>query len=75
MEFKELTAKVWVESIRKVVFDFSTVTFVDSATIGALLSVYRRLNRETNPIEIRGPNPAIRATFRILRLDEVFELR
>lgn len=75
VEFKELIANTWKDTITKVVFDFSKVTFVDSATIGALLSVYRRLDRAASPVEIRSPNPAIRATFRILRLDEVFEIR
>lgn len=75
VEFKELIGSAWKESITKVVFDFGKVTFVDSATIGALLSVYRKLERGASPVEIRSPNPAIRSTFRILRLDEVFDIR
>lgn len=73
-EFRQKINAIWNSSIQQVRFDFSRVTLIDSAAIGAILGVYRRLAHDTNPVKIEQPNAAIRATLNLFRLDEVLDL-
>lgn len=48
---------------RKVIFDFSSVSFMDSAGIGMLIGRYRTVKLFGGSIEMQGVKPSIRKVF------------
>lgn len=58
---------------RKVVLDLTGVEYIDSAGLGALVSVYMHARRANCDLEIANPKPRIRDLFSRTRLGSVFE--
>ena len=57
---------------RQVVFDASNVTFFDSASMGALLSVQKRLRQRGGQLVLTGLNRSVREVFQMVGFDMVF---
>jgi anti-sigma B factor antagonist len=55
-----------------VVVDLSDTTFLDSSSLGILISAHRRLEHQRGHLAVVCDNPSILKTFQITGLDTVF---
>ncbi|MBI2340330.1 MAG: STAS domain-containing protein [Deltaproteobacteria bacterium] len=58
----------------RLVLDFSGVDFIDSACLGALVGLARRLRETGGDVKIASPTPEVKSIFQITRLDRLFEV-
>ena len=58
----------------KVVFDMSTLRFVDSSGLGALLSCLRQLNSVGGDMNLCGMSKQVRALFELVRMHRIFDI-
>lgn len=73
-DFKDSVNEAWRDRSEHVEIDFSQVTFIDSPMVGVLLVIYKQ--QETRkPITILNPNAAVRNTFVLFQMSNVFDLR
>ena len=63
-----------LDSRSDVVVDLSNLEFVDSAGLGVLVSLYRRVTGRGRRIVLAKPQPYVMRVMRVIRLDRVFEL-
>jgi len=74
-EIRERTEEYLREScVRKIVFDFSRTTFMDSSGVGALLGRYKRMREKGGSVEIRGTGEQIRRILRIAGIDRLIQI-
>ncbi|MBW1799712.1 MAG: STAS domain-containing protein, partial [Deltaproteobacteria bacterium] len=71
-EFKEDVAPI-LETNKKVVFDMSRMSFVDSSGCGALLSCLRRIKGAGGELKICAVSSPVFGVFRLIRLDRIFD--
>lgn len=62
------------EGSGKVIVDLSTVTFMDSTTLGVLIGAHNRVRESGGALGVVAPDDKIRRVFRITGLDKVFTL-
>lgn len=73
-EFKGIIGKA-IDSGRDVVIvDLSGATFIDSSSLGVLISAQRRLALRDGRLIVATDVPAVRSTFKITGLDSVLEV-
>ncbi|MEO1491967.1 MAG: STAS domain-containing protein [Pseudomonadota bacterium] len=72
-EFKELATAAARSDRNIYLLDVSSVTFMDSSGIGAIVGVMKVLGRN-NRLELCGLTPAVRKVFRLTRMDKIFKL-
>ncbi len=70
--FKQELLKTIEDGARRVVVDLSEATFIDSTTLGVLLSGARRLRPDGGDLVVVCSNRSIRKIFEITLLDRVF---
>lgn len=58
----------------KVVLDFKGVDFIDSACLGSLISISKKLKEKGGDIRIAALQEEVRSIFQITRLDKVFRI-
>jgi anti-sigma B factor antagonist len=73
-EFKAAFESAWKPDITRVVLDLSSVEFMDSSGVGALLGVQKRLTNQGEPVTLRGVRPTVLCVLELLRLQRVFKL-
>ncbi len=73
---KEFKAKLapFITPGASLVFDLSSLTFVDSSGLGALLSCLRQLNASGGSLKLCGMVRPVRALFELVRMHRVFEI-
>ena len=76
----EVTAQLKAEililaqpDIKALVFDLTSVNFIDSSGLGALLLAHRQLDEHNVPINLVGVNDMVMQMLRISRIDSLFE--
>lgn len=57
-----------------VVLDFTSVHFIDSSCLGALVALMKKIREHKGDIKIAHLSDDVRSIFQITRLDRVFEL-
>ena len=57
-----------------VVVDLSSVAFVDSAGVGALVGFYRSARRSGCRVRFAAARPGVRSVLVLIRLDRIFDL-
>ena len=72
-DFKARMAGALTGATPKVVLDLSPVGFIDSAGLASILSIVKGLP-EGGELRIAGAHDAVRAVFRLTRLDKVLPL-
>jgi anti-anti-sigma factor len=72
--FKEVVHACLEEKHRRVDADFSTVRFVDSVGLGALLSIHRRLCERQSQLRLINPSDSVSRFLKMLHMDQVFEI-
>ena len=58
----------------KLIFDLSSLTFVDSSGLGALLSCLRQLHSSGGVLKLCAMVKPVRALFELVRMHRVFEI-
>jgi anti-sigma B factor antagonist len=68
----EQTLRDLVSTSKRVVLDLTSVDYIDSSGLGALVAVYMHASRTSCDLEIANPKPRIRDLFSRSRLADVF---
>jgi anti-sigma B factor antagonist len=71
----ELYAMVAADKSARFVFDFSTVTFLGSAALGKLISLFGRIRARQGTMVLCGLNPHLLEVFHSCHLDRIFHIR
>lgn len=72
-KFKEELTKQTTPPCR-LVLNFKGVDFIDSACLGALISVARMVREKGGDVKLAGMNREVASVFQITRLDKVFSI-
>jgi|SRR5271155_1836791 len=72
-EFKTKVAAL-ITPGTKLIFDLSSLRFVDSSGLGALLSCLRQLNSSGGALKLYAMVKPVRALFELVRMHRVFEI-
>ena len=64
---------IMVGDVRKVVFDFTGVGFMDSSGIGVLIGRYRTLARRKGTLSVQNMNPLIERVFQLAGLHQIIK--
>jgi anti-sigma B factor antagonist len=73
-EFKQRISGAIDAGRRRVVVDLNAATFIDSSSLGILISAHKRLRMESGSLVIACEVPAITKTFKVTGLDSVLEV-
>jgi hypothetical protein len=83
-DFRAAVDRTWVREIERVDLDFTSVGFIDSAGVGALVSVQKRLpppargqqgpDAASMPVAVINPSKEVLAILEVLRLHRVFRI-
>lgn len=71
-EFKEKISEQTGEAEGEVVLDFSSLDYIDSAGLGILVGVYKRLAEQGATLKVVNTNSYIKKLFRITKLETLF---
>lgn len=74
VRFKEEILKSVGAEASRVVLDFKAVSFIDSACLGVLVFLLRKLKSQGGDVRISGLQEEVRSIFQITRMDRVFKL-
>lgn len=72
--FKDELLKQVPSDKTKLILDFQEVNFIDSACLGALISIVRTLRNRGGDVLLFGLQNEVRSIFQITRLDKVFKV-
>ena len=73
-EFKALIHDAIEAGRDRVVVDLTDTTFIDSSSLGVLISAHRRLHTRGGRLIVACSAPAVMNTFKITGLDSVLEM-
>jgi anti-sigma B factor antagonist len=73
-EFKQQLLEVIGQGARQVVIDFTSATFIDSTTLGVLVSGVKRLRAKEGELSLVCNDRNITKIFEITGLDQVFAI-
>jgi len=73
VQFKDKFRELSKEPAARFVLDMSRVAFMDSSGLGAVVAVYKSLNREIG-FELAEPTSLVDRVFRLTRMDTVFAI-
>ena len=73
-ELKQELHRLVAEGATQVVIDMTATTFIDSTTLGVLLSVVKRVRPEGGTVVLVCPDRNVRRIFEITLLDRVFPI-
>ena len=66
------TVRNLIPQNKKIVLDLSSVDYIDSSGLGALVSIYMAANRAQVDLELANPKPRVRELFKLTKLSDVF---
>ena len=72
-DFKQVFQPV-VDDGGKVIFDMSSIDFVDSSGLGSILSVMRQLTSKGGDLRICGMRKPVRALFELVRFHRILDV-
>jgi anti-sigma B factor antagonist len=73
IQFKERMREVTQDGPARVVLDLSSVNFLDSSGLGAVVAVMKLL-MPTRKLELAGLTATVEKVFRLTRMDSVFTI-
>jgi anti-sigma B factor antagonist len=73
IQFKDAMRAETEEGPDRVILDLSTVEFIDSSGLGAIVASMKQLGRERR-LDLAGLTLAVDKVFRLTRMDTVFNL-
>lgn len=72
-EFKKDAASA-IQGHNNVIMDMSNINFMDSAGLGAMLSVFKKVRAEGGRFRIFGLVGEVKALFQLVRMQRLFEI-
>jgi anti-sigma B factor antagonist len=72
-DFRDSIAPI-LEAHSKVVFDLTSLQFVDSSGLGAILSCLRKLNAEGGDLKLACVSKPVRTLFELVRMHKIFDI-
>jgi anti-sigma B factor antagonist len=69
---KQLRVFIDENQPKKIIVDFQDVKFFSSQTLGLLLDVWRKMEKNEGILVISGINPQLYRVFKITNLDKIF---
>jgi anti-sigma B factor antagonist len=73
-ELKQELHRLVGEGAKRIVIDMTQTTFIDSTTLGVLLSVVKRVRPEGGSVVLVCPDRNVKRIFEITLLDRVFTI-
>jgi len=73
-ELKQELHRLVGEGAKRIVIDMTATTFIDSTTLGVLLSVVKRVRPEGGAVVLVCPDRNVKRIFEITLLDRVFTI-
>lgn len=73
-ELKNILNELYIKGNRKIELDLSRVKATNSSGIGKILFFYKKLAEENGSLKIRAISNDLKETFKLLRLDKLFNL-
>lgn len=73
IQFKEDMREQTDNGHDRVILDLSTVEFIDSSGLGAIVAAMKQLGSDRR-LDLAGLNPTVEKVFRLTRMDTVFKL-
>ncbi|SFT92538.1 STAS domain-containing protein [Sedimentitalea nanhaiensis] len=73
IQFKEEMRAQTSAGPQRVILDLSTVDFIDSSGLGAIVAAMKQLG-EGRRLDLAGLTPTVSKVFRLTRMDTVFKL-
>ena len=73
IQFKDDMRAETGHSSERVILDLSTVEFIDSSGLGAIVAAMKQLETD-RPLDLACLTPAVDKVFRLTRMDTVFRL-
>jgi len=71
---EDLLNNLLQRNIKKVVLDFIDVSFISSAGVGILIGMVSSIREEGGEIKFKNITPKIRSVFRLLNLEDFFDI-
>ncbi|MCD6322574.1 MAG: STAS domain-containing protein [Clostridiales bacterium] len=72
--FKEELGKIIEKTTGNVTLDLTSLDYIDSAGLGILVGVYKRLQEKNFSIKVVNANEYIKKLFRITKLETLFTI-
>lgn len=72
-EFKKSAAPA-VQGHSRVVMDLSGIGFMDSAGLGAILSIFKKVRGDGGQFRVYGLSEEVKALFELVRMQRLFEV-
>jgi len=72
---RELFNLVDYDNRKKVLLDLSEVSFMSSAALGKLVTLYKKLHSNGSDLKLCGIRPEVVDVFAVTRLDRLFDIR
>jgi anti-sigma B factor antagonist len=73
IQFKEDMRSETESGPDRVILDLSSVQFIDSSGLGAIVAAMKQLGRDRR-LDLAGPTPMVEKVFRLTRMDTIFNL-
>jgi len=73
-ELRKLCGDMIDKQIRKLVLDFSAVSYVDSSGLATLIEMLRKMKRYEGRLKICNLSDKVRSIFEITKLTKLFEI-
>ena len=74
VELEEMVQNFLVSGSRRLIFDVSGVTHMDSTGMGRFIDAHQKLIAAGKTMRIAGATGGVREMFRVTKLDTVFDL-
>lgn len=74
-EFFDEVMKIYGENKKNILFDCTSLEFLDSTSLGHLVKMYKQVSRDGNKIAFEGLNNNLKRLFRICALDKMMEIK
>jgi anti-sigma B factor antagonist len=72
--FRKRGTELFEEGCFKFIVDVSSVSFIDSMGLGAMISLLRKTREKGGDVKLCGINKEIKEIFEITRLNKLFEV-
>ncbi|HCL56907.1 MAG TPA: anti-sigma factor antagonist [Spirochaetia bacterium] len=73
-ELKTILNELYIKGNRQIEMDLSRVKATNSSGIGKILFFYKKLSEEGGSLKIKAISKDLKETFKLLRLDKLFNL-
>ena len=74
VQLRELTKRLTSDGGRYFVLDLAGISYIDSAGVGLLLSIYATIRNQGGDLKLLNVGPRVQELFKITNLTHVFEI-